>query len=187
MASMLVVLSACSSETGPVDAPADGSDVSASPYPVPEEIDAPEQAVIAAYERYWRTVAEATTVPDPGYSALEEVASGTALETARSLAQAALDSGERDTGTPSHDAEVTESYPENDPYRFVVTDCMDSTEWIVLEASSGEPVEGEEYGTGLVEALVERSDGRWLVTEVVIQELGTCLGEPLRCRRQPPD
>ncbi|WP_155830131.1 hypothetical protein [Glycomyces tenuis] len=184
----LALTSACtdtSSEPGN-DAGADTTvDITSEALPVPEEIEEPREAAVAAYERYWRTVAESGEVPDPNYGSLVQVASGAALETARSLAQDALDAGERATGAPSHTAEVTEAYPESNPYHFVIEDCMDSTEWIVVDAETGEPVEGEEYGTREVEALVEHIDDRWIVSEVVLRELGTCLGGPRSDRRLP--
>lgn len=170
---------ACTSsdEVEPPAGPPVGDSSSAADELVPEEIADPGEAAIASYERYWRTVAESGAIPDPDYAPLAQVASGAALETARQLAQDALEAGERTEGGPLHDAAVTESYPAAAPHRFVVTDCMDSSEWPVLEAATGEPVEGEEYGTGKVEALVERIDDQWLVTEVVILGLGTCLGK----------
>lgn len=181
---LAAALTGCTSQDAPSEAPSNGEEAS-SDFPIPEQIDDPEEAAIAAYERYWRTVAESGALPDPGYGALAQVASGAALETAQSLAQDALDAGERATGAPSHSAEVTEVFPESDPYRFVVEDCMDSTEWIVVDAETGEPVEGEEYGTRQVEALVEHVDDRWTVSEVVLRELGTCLGRPQSDPRSP--
>ncbi len=182
------VMGACTS-SGDAESPTgppvgDSSSAAAEPAPAPEEIADPGEAAIAAYERYWRTVAESGAVPDPDYGPLSQVASGAALETAQQLAQDALEAGERTEGGPLHDAAVTESYPSAAPHRFVVTDCMDSSEWPVLEAVTGEPVEGEEYGTGRVEALVEQIDDQWLVTEVVILGLGTCLGK--RSDSDPP-
>lgn len=170
-------LIACAPDAEPPPSAPEGLDATAPVYPVPEEIDDPSESAIAAYERYWRVVAESGAIPDPDYGPLDQVASGAALETARQLAQDALDAGERTEGGPLHEAAVTESYPAAAPHRFVVTDCMDSSEWPVLEAATGEPVEGEEYGTGKVEALVEQIDDQWLVTEVVILGLGTCLGK----------
>ena len=107
-----------------------------------------------------------------------QVASSSALETGQSIAADAVDAGEHSSGQPAHDAEVTESYPVEAPTSFVVSDCMDTTDWLLLADETGEPVQGEKYGKHQVDALVEHVDGKWLVTEVVILELGTCLGMP---------
>jgi hypothetical protein len=181
---VLAATTACSSDSTPSREATDSSiptNSASSLLIAPEDIEDPSAAAVAAYERYWRTVAESGEIPDPEHGPLSEVATGEALEIAQRLAQDALEAGERATGAPSHSAEVTEVYPETDPTQFVVADCMDSNEWIVVNAVTGEPVAGEQYGTQQVEALVEHIDDRWLVTEVVLRELGTCLG------RLPPD
>jgi hypothetical protein len=182
---VLATATACSSDSTPPkdSAEATPSNNASSLLVAPEDIEDPSAAAVAAYERYWRTVAESGAIPDPNYGPLSEVAGGEALETARSLAQDALDAGQRATGTPVHDAEVTSMYPETDPHQFVIADCMDSTDWIVVDASTGEPVADEEYGTQQVKALVEDTDGHWRVTDVVLRELGTCLGRPSRGHR----
>jgi hypothetical protein len=152
------------------------ADASSEAFPVPEEIEDPQAAAVAAYERYWRTVADATTIPDPDYPELSEVAADQALEWARSLVQGGVEEGHRGTGYPSHEAEVTDIHPAADPTELAVADCMDDTDWLVLEAESGELVSGEVYGTSKVSALVERIDDRWLVTEIIQQRIGSCLG-----------
>lgn len=175
---VLATVSACSSESTTADehtsAPSPTDDASALAI-APEDIDDPSVAAVVAYERYWATVAEATSIPDPAFPALTEVAAGAALTTAQDLAQAALNAGERDTGAPIHDAEVTRTYPEADPPQYVITDCADSSEWITVDADTGEPIPDEEYGRRAIEALVEHVDGRWLVTEVAVQGLNSCL------------
>lgn len=144
----------------------------------PEDIEDPSAAAVAAYERYWRAVAEATAISDPSSEALVEAASDSALETAQSIVNDAVTAGEHSSGQPTHDAEVTESYPVDAPSRFVVSDCMDTSDWLLIDDESGEPVPSEEYGTHQVDALVEQVDEVWRVTEVVILELGSCLGKP---------
>lgn len=174
---LLAATAACSSDselTDEGDASSAPTNSASSLLVAPEDIEDPSAAAVAAYERYWATVAEATAVPDPNYPALADVASGAALTTAQQLAQAALDAGERDTGAPTHDAEVTSTYPEDDPTEFGITDCSDSSGWITVDAASGEPVPGEAYGKREIQALVVNIDGRWLVTEVAIQGIDSC-------------
>lgn len=163
------------------------ADASSEAFPVPEEIEDPQAAAVAAYERYWRTVADATTIPDPDYPELSEVAAAQALEWARSLVQGGVEEGHRGTGYPSHEAEVTDIHPAADPTELAITDCMDSSEWLVLEADTGELVAGEEYGTSKVSALVERVDDRWLVTGLLKQGIGSCLGSARPVSHAPLD
>lgn len=176
---VLTTATACSSDSTP---PSDATESSnptnsaSSLLIVPEDIEDPYAAAVAAYERYWRTVADATTIPDPNYPQLDEVAAGQALESARSLVQSGVDENHIGTGYPSHTAEVTEVYPTDDPTELAIADCMDSTGWLVLDAASGEPIPDEEYGTSKVSALVEWVDDQWLVTEVLKQRIGSCLG-----------
>jgi hypothetical protein len=176
---VIATATACSSDSTPADEATDSAnptDSASSLLVAPEDIVDPSAAAVAAYERYWRTVAEATTIPDPNYPELDEVAAGQALESARSLVQGGVDENRIGTGYPSHTAEVTEVYPTADPTELAIADCMDSTGWLVLDADSGEPIPDEEYGTSKVSALVERVDDRWLVTEVLKQRIGSCLG-----------
>ncbi|WP_335986695.1 hypothetical protein [Glycomyces sp. MUSA5-2] len=183
---VLLTLSACSSESPEQESAPDSTDDATRSYPVPEEILDPADAAVAAYERYWRTVAEATAIPDPEYPQLLDAAAGQALEWGQSLVQGGVDRGQIGSGSPSHDAVVTDLYPDDEPTEVVIADCIDSTGWLVLDADSGEPVSGEEYGTSKVSALVERIEGRWLVTELVKQGIGTCLLAAEPGSRSPP-
>jgi hypothetical protein len=174
---VIATATACSSDSTPPSDAAESStptNGASSLLIAPEDIEDPSAAAVAAYERYWRTVAEATAIPDPRYPALAEVASGAALTTAQELAQSALDAGERDTGAPTHSAAVTDTYPDDNPTEFVITDCSDSSDWITVDSDTGEPVPGEEYGTRAIQALVEHVEGKWLVTEVAIQGIDSC-------------
>lgn len=174
---VLTTATACSSDSTPHSDTLDSAkptDSASSLLVAPENIEDPSAAALAAYERYWRTVAEATAIPDPGYPALSEVASGAALISAQELAQSALDAGERDTGAPTHSASVTDTYPDDSPTEFVITDCSDSSDWITVDSDTGEPVPGEEYGSRAIQALVEHVEGKWLVTEVAIQGINSC-------------
>jgi hypothetical protein len=175
---VLATTTACSSDSAPADEATDSAnptDSASSLLVAPEDIEDFSAAAVAAYERYWRAVADATAIPDPSHEALAQAASGSALETAQGIVTDAVDAGKHGSGQPSHSPAVTESYPVDAPTRFVVSDCMDTADWLLLNDETGEQVQGEEYGTHQVDALVEQVDGQWLVTEVVILELGSCL------------
>ncbi|WP_026931907.1 hypothetical protein [Glycomyces tenuis] len=177
--SMSVV--ACSDSDTPNPAPAASStdpisqNIGSSSSPAPEDIEDPLQAAVAAYERFRSVTAEAASIPDPGYAQLEQVAADDALATTRSSLQQLLDAGQRTEGAPETSAKVKEYAIEGDPVQVVVLDCSDTTSWPVVEADTGEPVKGEEYGRRSIDAMVELREDGWRVTELLVRSIGSCL------------
>lgn len=168
--------SACSAtgDGGPAETSASASPTAeASATLLPEQIEDPQEAAIAAYARYWNTITAELEAPDGNFTALEVVASGQALEYAMSIEQRGVDEQLHGTGEFSHDIEVKDSVITNDAAQVVVTDCSDSSDTQVLDANNT-PVAGEEYGPSRIEARVELIDGRWLVTVIAVQEIGSC-------------
>lgn len=151
--------------------------------PAPEDIEDPFQAAVAAYLRFRDVLDEAAAVPDPDYPQLEDVAADDGLAVARQGLQRLADEGLRNTGKHTDEFEIKEWAPEDSPTQIALITCSDSSQTLVVDADTGEPAQGEEYGTRHVEALVELRDGRWLVTDLVFREIGTCL--PLESEMPP--
>jgi hypothetical protein len=147
---------------------------SASPTPAPESITDPFEAAVAAYLRFRDVLDEAAAIPDPNYAGLEDVAADEGLEVARQGLQRLADEGLQNTGKHTDEFEVKDWAPEDNPTQIALVTCSDSSQTLVVNAETGEPAEGEEYGKRHVEALVELRDGRWLVTDLVFREIGTC-------------
>jgi len=176
LAGTVLAASACTA-TGD-GGPAETSDAvsptaPASPTLLPEQIDDPEEAAIVAYTRYWDTITAELAAPDGEYSAFGEVASEQALEYAKSIEQRGVDEQVHGTGEFTHEISVKESVITDEVQQVVVTDCSDSSDTQVLNADD-EPVADEEYGPSHIEARVEHLDGRWLVTVIAVQEIGSC-------------
>lgn len=169
---LAIALTACTSEDADSTDPST-SEASASTFPEPEKISDPQSAAIAAYQRFWNTITAELAVPDGDFSALEMVASGQALEYAQSIEQRGVDEQVHGTGEFTHEIEVKESLLTDEAQQIVVTDCSDSSGTQVLDAND-EPVAGEKYGPSHIEARIEHLDGRWLVTVIAVQEIGSC-------------
>jgi hypothetical protein len=146
----------------------------ASPTLVPEQIEDPLDAGVAAYQRYWDTITAELAAPDGDFTAFTEVASGQALEYAQSIEQRGVDDQVHGSGAFTHDIEIKDSLITNESMQVVVTDCSDSSGTQVLDANN-EPVVGEEYGPKHIEARVEQIDEKWLVTVIAVQEIGSCV------------
>lgn len=186
----IAVMGACTS-SGDTESPAgppvgDSSSAAAEPAPVPEEIADPEEAAVAAYLRYRQAFAEAAAIPDPAYSGLVAAAADQALESTQSALQRLIEDGLRNEGAPISAVKVKESALNAAPVQVVVTDCSDSTPWPLVIADTGEPAPGEEYGRRSIDAMVELRDGTWLVTEIVVRSIGSCLRQPHAARPSSP-
>jgi len=176
LAGMALAASACTGSEGGDSAETSETDVptSAAPPTPPEEIDDPLDAATAAYERYWDTITAELEAPDGDFTAFEAVASGQALEYALSIEKRGVDEQVHGSGEFTHDIEVTDSLITSETMQVVVADCSDSSDTQVLDAAD-EPVAGEEYGPSQIEARIEQIDGRWLVTLITVQEIGSCV------------
>jgi hypothetical protein len=159
------------------DSPSGSSTDDAPATLAPEAIDDPERAAIAAYARYWDTILSSFAAPDGDFSDLEAIASGQALEYAIAIEQRGLDEDVYGTGDMTHDTEIKDALLEGDMQQVVVIDCADTTGTQVLDAN-GEPVAGEEYGAKEIQARAELVDGFWIITELAVQEIGSCVPDP---------
>jgi hypothetical protein len=173
----LMAASACSSENIPSDEAAGRSEDTTSTFPAPEDIADPEEAAIAAYTRYWDTILASFAAPDGDFADLEAIASGQALEYAIAIEQRGLDEHVYGTGEMTHSPAIKDALLEGEVQQVVVVDCADTTGTQVLNAE-GEPVAGEEYGAKEIQARAELLDGYWVITEIAVQEIGSCVPDP---------
>lgn len=177
-AGLIMNAAACSGSTETTDTPAPSSSApepSATATPAPEDIDDPHQAAVAAFERFMDAFVAASAIPDPASPDLATAATGDALEAVTEALQANLEQGERSEGQPDIlTVTVADSALSTDPVQVVIASCQDTTNWVSIDADTGDPVADEEYGRRNIEALVELLDGRWYVTELAVQGIGTC-------------
>ncbi|MEU5874216.1 hypothetical protein AB0A73_22000 [Glycomyces sp. NPDC047369] len=151
----------------------DASSTSAAPVP-PEAIEDPEAAAIAAYTRYWDTLAAAAAAPDGDYSEFDAISADQAREYAVGIESEAFGSQTRMAGVISHTPSVKDAVVTDEVTQVVVLDCADSTGVETLDLD-GNPVAGESYGPQEVQARVELIEGAWMVTVLAIQEVGSCV------------
>jgi hypothetical protein len=173
-------LIACSSDAAG-DSSASPDTKAATPGPavttpvVPEDIDDPLEASIAAFERFMHLFVEASAVPDPEHPGLTAAASGDALDSITQALQTRVERGQRSEGQPQLlGISVKDAALDTEPVQVAIVTCQDSTDWIVVDAATGEPVPDEDYGRRHIEALVERIDGHWYVTRLAIRGTGSC-------------
>lgn len=172
----VVLASGCAADQGATDPTESASDPSADRTAenlAPEAIDDPEEAAMAAYTRYWDTVEAAFANPDGDFTDFEAIASGQALEYAKSIEQRAIDEHVHGAGGPTQDLSIKETLLTDEVQQVVVIDCQDTTDWQVLDGNDV-AVEGEAYGPKEIQARIEMLDGRWIVTIMAVQEIGTC-------------
>ena len=173
-----MTLASCSERDDATPAPASHSPESPSQAvattPAPEDIADPFEAAVAAYLRFRDALDMASAIPDADYPELAEVVADEGLEAAQAIVQRLEDEGLRNTGQYRNDFEVKDWAPEENPTQIALIICSDSSETQIVDADTGEPLEGEEYGKRHVEALVELRDGRWLVTDFVARAIGSC-------------
>jgi hypothetical protein len=173
---LLVALAACSNTEAaePDEAEATAPDPQATNTPAPEEITDPFEAAAAAYVRFHDVLDEAAAIPDPNYPPLDEVAAGRGLEAARSALESLADQGLRNTGKHTFEFEVKDWAPADQPTEVALIVCSDSSDTLIVDVSTGEAAEGEDYGKRRIEALVELREGSWIVTDLAVGAMGSC-------------
>jgi hypothetical protein len=78
-------------------------------------------------------------------------------------------------GEPVLNPSVWSMEPADDPIKVVITDCGDSTDWLMYRRDNGQLADGETGGRRLINAIVvKQSDGSWKVSEYGIHEIGSC-------------
>jgi hypothetical protein len=117
----------------------------------------------------WEDAAVASHTSDVDHPRLDDNATDEALDLLRFVMQGHAEEGHVARGAPRHDVEVVEALQD----RRELQDCMDDTDWLMYD-ENGEPVNDVPGSRSLVDATVERRDGRWLVTDLVLHEAATC-------------
>lgn len=150
------------------------SQPSVSPSPV-DAVALAEQAAIAAYEGMWAAYDAAGSAPqaDPDDPGLAEFAQGRALDVLSSGLESLRDRGAVIEGEVVLNPEVVELSPPDDPSEVEIEDCGDSTDWLTVDAETGE-VSDEPRGRQLVFATVRDFDGEWKVVDFAVREVGSC-------------
>jgi hypothetical protein len=170
---VLLAAPSCGSSTETTDPPPTDAPAETTPSPPDTTTAQPEQAVLAAYERFWTTYLAATDPPDPNAPSLNEIATGLQLETTRqSLEKKQADNTATRKPPGSkyrHDAVVI-SFDQNSA---VIRDCQ-IDDLLVVDLSTGTVINSD-IDTILLTGYLARVDGVWKVSD--IQEVKRTSGE----------
>lgn len=167
------LLTACTnpSDPGPVPATASSPAV-ASPTPTPSPTAtavAENAAILEAYSGYWTAMVRIFADPDPfkpdtrpNWDQLKQFAGDTAQADMFTTAYQLSRSGVVYRGTPTHEAAVTQVTPGQ---AAEIVDCVDSTNWQPVYASTGKPAAAPGQGLRVsTNSTMTFADGRWLVS-----------------------
>ena len=158
--SALVLTSCATQESDPESASSTPPALEASPS------SSPEESALEAYRGMWDVVAEGAREGAVGHPDLSDYASGQALELTTDMLQ-----GVTATGEPELAPEVVDTELEDSPSTVSIEDCVDSSDWLVIE--DGETTEVGERRR-LVSAEVVRAEERWLVDDLWLEDYGSC-------------
>lgn len=130
---------------------------------------------IEVYVGMWQTMAVAARTSDWQSERLSRFATGYALTTISRSLYADHQNGLITLGAPKNSPAVASWEPAEEPTTVMITDCGDSTNWLKYHADTRQPANDGPGGRRAISAVVTRqSDGRWLVSDFAVREVGTC-------------
>lgn len=153
---------------------ADEAEVQPTVSPSHDPVQAAKDSAVAAYEAFWKAVAEAGENSDPSYADLEKYGDGDALEKVTKMLEGYVEAGHITHGEPDVDPTATDATPAEDPAKVTLTDCADTTGYLVYDKKTDKIVDTDRGGQRAAEAVVEHIDGDWKVTAFGIGALGSC-------------
>jgi len=179
----LIMLAGCgggsSGPPGPTDTGLPGPTAtraaSATPSPVPDldPAQAARQAALAAYRAMWDDWVAAAATSDFESTSLAHHASGSALDL---ITHSIFDDSRNKVvtkGRPVISPNATDVDSTAAPTRVKVVDCVDSTHWLNYKLN-GQLQDTIPGGRSHTEALVVLAGGTWRVSQLAIQDNGTC-------------
>ena len=128
---------------------------------------------LAAYRGMWTDMVIASRTSNYQSPLLPQYASGTALSTLVQGLAKNQRAGIVTKGRPSMNPQLISFAPIGDPTQVTVTDCFSDVHWLDYKKSGGleDSTPGGRHATS---ALVIDLAGTWKVTELAIQQSGTC-------------
>lgn len=180
----LVASAACSTDTSsedaasppPMSAAAPGAATSVPPAPSEASVTAqpppptsPGEAALDAYRQMWAAMLTAAQSSDPDAPDLSQYATGEALAKLRYSLTADQQHGLVSKGQLRIAPEVADLAGTT----AKITDCADDSEWLRYNRD-GSPKQGPPGGRHKVAATATVVDGRWKVSELRVDGVGTC-------------
>lgn len=165
---------ACSGTGSGTAADATPARTSVSPAPQPSPTNSAARAALAAYTGMWKEMQAAGATANWKDPRLALFASGQALQTLVTGLQDASKEGIVIKGTIVIHPKVDSASLSGSPPQVTITDCVDDTHWLNYVRSTGKLQNNVPGGHHLAQAVVTLSSGRWTVSRLVVQGVGTC-------------
>lgn len=130
---------------------------------------------VEVYLGMWRNMAVAARTSNWQSPLLSEFATGTALTTISGGLYADYQNGLVTLGEPKNSPVVARLEPPDAPTLVRITDCGDSTNWLKYDAKTRLAADDGPGGRRAISAVVtKQQDGRWMVSDFAVREVGTC-------------
>ncbi|MEV8037856.1 hypothetical protein [Streptomyces sp. NPDC086182] len=174
----VVALSACSSSSGDDNAKSTPSTTSAAAETqtsTPKSKSPDETAgdeLLAAYNGYLDEIIKSYSQADVGGTHVKRFATGAALVTVQSQTKAMAEAGQVTTGRPASTPKVTMIDLKRQVPRATITDCMDVSQWKVVDRTTKKEVElPKERLTKYIDVIsLEKWGRQWIVLKETPQE-----------------
>lgn len=166
--------SACGARPGHAEQPTDrGAPVAPADRKAAEE--AAEKAALAAYAGYLNATHEASERSDPHHPELAKYLADPLLTRVRLTIRKAKEHGAMRTGKLVSDPTVTMVSLDTVPATVEIQDCLDATNYQLVDAKTRKVVAGTGAGRHLATATATRyDDGRWLISAGASHEDQPC-------------
>ncbi|GHJ35433.1 hypothetical protein [Streptomyces sp. TS71-3] len=160
-----LLLAGCSGASPHTERPFSGA-VGTTPLRTPET---KTEAALRAYEAMWRDLARASETSDAGSPLLDDHATGGALELMRYGLRKSKKEQVVGRGRPVAHPEVVAATSR----KVVLVDCVDERHWLQYRLD-GELRNDVPGGHFRADATVRRSSAGWQVTDLYMQQAGSC-------------
>ena len=184
---LLASVAACGSQSGPAALPSVPGTAStatamstASPSTSgtsPQAAAAVQQALAAYRAAFadWVAVTSVASKADYQNPRLDDHMTGQALSQASSTIYVNTNVDQTvSKGAPVLHPTVGELIPANDPTQVVVNDCVDTSSWLLWTSDGKHLYNNTPGGRRKTQSLVVYADGSWKVSQMYMQNVGTC-------------
>ncbi|MER5481293.1 hypothetical protein ABT026_30590 [Streptomyces sp. NPDC002734] len=126
---------------------------------------------VAAYKAMWEEAVEASHTANAKHPGLDDHATDGAYQLLLHMMRGYQKDGVVARGRPTFAPEVKSTSAD----KVVISDCSDSTNWLMYRKSDGQLEDDVPGGHHLIDATVRKHGDRWLVESLYIHEVGTCI------------
>jgi hypothetical protein len=132
-----------------------------------------KDGALAAYRAMWADMEAAGVTADTNSPRLHDHASGAALRLLKFGLSKERNKGVVVKGKLILSPEVISATPSRHPDRVEISDCSDSTHWLLYKPD-GDLQNNVPGGHYVTTATAQLNDGQWMVTQLHLGEIGSC-------------